>query len=119
MSYRKKISAFIGIVLLSIAISYYLGPKYSYVSEPLVIWGVVILPLLLLMLFLPTNIIASLKKFSLIYIPVVIFLLAVAPTSNTDIYGLDRELIAWFTSTLFLIISLLIIGWKSWKLRGK
>lgn len=119
MNYRKKISASIGIVLLSIVISYYLGPKYSYVSEPLVIWGVVILPLLLLMLFLPVNIVASLKKFSLIYIPVVILLLIITPTNNIDIYGLDRELIAWFTSGLFLVTSILIIIIKSWKLRGK
>ena len=36
------------------------------------------------------------------------------PSSN-----FDGEAAAWFTSGLFFIISILLIIWKSWRLRGK
>ena len=67
-------------------------------------------PLLLLFLFLSVKRVMDLKKFAVIYLPLTIILLAISPSSNAGIYGLDRELIAWFTSGLFLTISLLIIG---------
>jgi len=56
-------------------------------------------------------------KFAIPYLVLATILISISPSSNAGIYGLDSELIAWFTSGLFLIISLLIISIKSWKLR--
>ncbi|MBI5817012.1 MAG: hypothetical protein HZB09_01150 [Candidatus Yonathbacteria bacterium] len=40
-----------------------------------------------------------------------------APSSDGSLFPIDKEVMSWFTSVLFLFISLIIIGIKSWKLR--
>lgn len=56
------------------------------------------------------------KKFAVIYIPISLILIAVTP-ENAGFMNPDRELMTWFLSGLFLLISLAVIGIKSWKAR--
>lgn len=97
---------------------YCFDPYDEIIGQPLGFFSVVLFLITLILLFTKQAVFHLWLKFAIPYLILVTLLLAVAPTSNADIYGLDRELIAWFTSALFLIISLLIIGIKSWKLRG-
>ena len=135
MSYRKKIFLIGAVFVLtgaaSVLVTYIdifnLCPskdsiclyKLGEIGQPVTLGSISFIVILFILLFTKQAVFRSWLKFATPYLILSILLLAVAPTSNADIYGLDRELIAWFTSALFLVISLLIIGIKSWKLRGK
>jgi len=70
------------------------------------------------LLFSNSTIFQTWLKFAAVYIPLAAILFFIAPTDNADLYGLDSELIAWFTSGLFFVISLLIIIIKWFRSRG-
>ena len=76
----------------------------------------------LTLLFTREEVFHSWKKFVIVYLPIATILLFITAGESGGGIGLariDGEIISWFLSGLFLIISLLIIGIKSWRLRGK
>lgn len=72
----------------------------------------------LILLFAREEVFHSWKKFTIVYLPIAaIFLFLAAGESGGGIglASIDSEIISWFLSGLFLFISILIIGVKSWK----
>jgi len=135
MSYRKKI---VTLLLVSVGLfifAFLTDPISGNFCEPinydcnkllksdfgvgLFLFSAVFTSLSLTFLFTKQAVFRTWSKFAIPYLILAIALITISPSSNPGIYGLDSELIAWFTSGLFLIISLLIIAIKSWKLRGK
>lgn len=75
-----------------------------------------------ILLFLRSEIYASWWKFARIYLPLALLLILIMGLSSSDgSWGVsadfDAEITIWLTSGLFLVISLIIIAVKSWKLR--
>ena len=78
----------------------------------------------LILLFLREEVFRAWFKFARIYIPlalIFIFLSALSPGGGS--WGVsnnfDAEAATWFFSGLFLLISLILIARKSWKLKNK
>ena len=73
--------------------------------------------------FLKEGVYLSWKKFALWYIPIVAIILLISPQSGgggfNPGYGFDQESLTFFFSGLFAVISLILITYKSIKLRGK
>ena len=98
-----------------------LGP-YAFESEGVVLsmifFPAIIVLVSLILFFLKDEIFNSWLKFTKWYLPIAIILIVIFP-SHAGFLSPDRETITWLSAALFLIISLLIIGWKSWRLRGR
>ena len=82
------------------------------IGEPLFIGGLSLLLTFILLLFFSQEIFNVWKKFAVWYIPIAIILLAITPTSDSAFLAPDREIITWFTSIAFLVVSLIIIRYK-------
>lgn len=122
MSYRKKIGVLFVVAIVAFLIDiflYNLGSQFDYIGEPLGMFSAVLFLLSIILFFTKETVFRTWWKFAIPYIIFSILLIAISPSSNAGIYGLDSELIAWFTSGLFLIISLLIIAIKSWKSKSR
>ncbi len=133
MNHRKKI----GILLILSSIIFVVGYLIFYldtkeiccyrsadkIGQPLGIGGLSLSIIFLILLFTKEAVFNSWKKFGIWYIPLAAILIFLAPSSSGGSFGysmgFDREAVTMFTSGLFLIISLLIIITKSWRLRGK
>ena len=87
------------------------------ISQPLGLFSLFIGFLSLAIFFLREEIFHAWIKFARIYLPIAILLILWAPSSDSSLFPLDKEVMSLVTSVLFLFISLLIIGIKSWKLR--
>jgi lipopolysaccharide export LptBFGC system permease protein LptF len=65
----------------------------------------------------------SWKHFALWWLPLSAFFIFIASPTGGDGFGLDgmidREIVTWWFAGLFLLISLILITYKSIKLRGK
>ncbi len=76
----------------------------------------------LILLFTREEVFHSWKKFVIGYLPIALILLFLTAGESGGGIGfaaIDGEIISWWLAGLFLIISLLIIGIKSWKLRDR
>ncbi|MCK9351563.1 MAG: hypothetical protein WCT49_00615 [Candidatus Paceibacterota bacterium] len=86
------------IALLSLSLIIILPPLYFFRGEIYLAW----------------------RKFTLWYLPIVAILLIIArPSGGGMSFGFDRESLSFHFSAYFVIVSLVIIAVKSWKLRGK
>ena len=94
------------------------------IIEPL-LWS--FLPLVLISLiffFIRREVFIAWAKFAVVAFPLMLGILLYT-FNNTPVTGswisgpTDDQLASVLLPSLFVIISLLIIGWKSWKLRGK
>lgn len=141
MNYKKQIIlllsvlvviVFFGVLkLLNIQSEYCMGiiqcfPRliFSAPYQYFVLPSLAVIPILFIMLFLKENVYLSWRKFALFYIPIAAFFISLSPESSgngffTVSLGFTREVAAMTFSGLFLIISLILIGYKSLKLRQK
>jgi len=139
MGYRKRLYIYISVTIVAFISSVVLGlsEKFgicpsasSYVcinkaelwAEPLFFGSLSLFIILLILLFTKEAVWNAWKKFGIWYIPLTAFLIFIAPSSSGGSFGysmgFDREAVTMFLSAIFLVISLLIIAIKSWKLRG-
>ena len=140
MSYRKRLCIYIGVSLSGVligsifmnSIMFGICPvgtsicpfKYTNtIGQPLVLFLGSLSLIFLILLFTKEAVWITWKKFGIWYIPLAALLIFITPSSSGGSFGysmgLDREGVTMFFSALFLIISLIIIAIKSWKLRGK
>ncbi len=57
------------------------------------------------------------KKFSYAYMPFAVLLIFLAPNTSRNILGIDREFTSIWLSILYVIISLVLITYKSWRIK--
>ena len=138
MGYKKKLYIYIGITIVAFVVSMILGlyelfevctPFSSYTclniarfwAEALFFSSVSLFLTFLILLFTKEAVFSSWKKFGIWYIPLAALLIFLAPSSSGGSFGfsmgIDREGVTMFISAVFLIVSILIIVVKSWKLR--
>ena len=95
----------------------------SVIGQPFVLFFGSLFLIFFTLLFTKEAVWNKWKKFGIWYIPLATFLIFLAPSSSGGSFGysmgFDREGVAMFTSGLFLIISLIIITIKSYKLHQK
>ena len=117
MNYKKNIMILLVISFIATLVIFYffteMDPNWlSTFSLSLIFF---------ILLFTKEAIFNAWKKFGIWYILLTALLIFLAPSSSGGSFGysmgFDREGITMFLSALFLIISLLIIAIKSWKLR--
>jgi hypothetical protein len=89
------------------------------IGEPLSIFSVFLIASTFLLLFSSIRIFLSWLKFATFAIPLVAIWIFTTPvnTGGWVITPADRGEVAWFAGILFFIGSLIVIGWKWWKLR--
>ena len=138
--YRSKIKhifiySFV-IFLLAIALGVILTKNYTEIRsigydlthvldsliQTLGLFSLVIFVTSIILFFLREQIFHSWLRFAKWYLPIATLLILISSDSGGGLFigfggGYDREGMIWFTSGLFLIISLILIAVKSWKLR--
>ena len=89
-------------------------------GRPLIIGSFFLVFISIVTLFLRQEVFKTWSKFAMVAIPLGAILIALTPTQGNGSFAtpdIDREIITWFVSILFLAISLIIIAIKSNKLR--
>ena len=95
------------------------------VGQPLTLFSLVMLPILLTLFFLKDQVFAAWQKFALRYLPIAFGLIFLSYFSDSgggmgiDLFSFDSEQVSWLAASFFLIISLILIIYKSIKLRKK
>lgn len=137
MGYRKKvfyitgvsICGFLaGILLANLREAGICGTPFcrdiigDMIGVPVGFFSMILFTLSFILLFTREAVFYSWKKFAIVYLPIaaiLLFLTAGESGGGIGFAAIDGEIISWWLAGLFLSISLLIIGSKSWKLRGK
>ena len=92
-------------------------------GRPLIIGSFFLVFISIVTLFLRQEVFKTWSKFAMVAIPLGAILIALTPVQSSSgaIAGLgigeDRESVTWIASIVFLVISLLIVAIKSYKLR--
>lgn len=97
----------------------YLDSLDDNIGVPLILFSITSVIILLTLLFLREQIFYAWSKFSIIFLPLAIIFVAVAPEYRDVFFTLDKEAYTLSLATIFLVVSLLIIAIKSFKLRGE
>lgn len=88
----------------------------------IIILSLIIFPVFLvsaITYFLKDRVFLAWLKFSSIWIPLQVILSLLTPRyGGAGIISIDRGAVSFVLSALYLIISLVLIAYKSWKLRG-
>ena len=93
-----------------------LDPVSESVGQPLGIFSIVFVLLSLSILTVPTSF-SSLIRFSKYYLPIAAFLVILAPSTDSSVFGFDKEFMSWFLASIFLLTSLILIARKWWQIR--
>ena len=132
MGYKKQIFLLLAISVISFLIALVVlcesipsgncYGRWGEAGQTLGVFSITIFLLSLILLFLREEVFRAWFKFARIYIPltlVFIFLSALSPGGGSWGVGnnFDGEAATWFFSGLFLLISLILIVRKSWKLK--
>ena len=88
-------------------------PRAFSIGEPLTFGLIPFIPLLIILFFFSKEIFKTWGKFALVIIPLSIIVIISTPVSCHSILCFNKELMAWSLSILFLILSLIIIIYKS------
>jgi len=94
--------------------------NFSYIAFP--VWGVSLSVFIvsLFLFFVRQEIFKSWLYFFSLFIPLSILLISIAPEYTADIITpFTKQITTWWMASIFFLISLLIIGIKSWKLRKR
>ena len=121
------ISFVLSLLLLIISIKgtyYYCGGVYGKCVEILHLFSLVFFPVLplffffLVTYFMRDEVFQSWWRFARVWVPVSMIAILLAPTYASDwMFPVDKGRIAFFTSLLFMIISLILIIRTKWKLQ--
>jgi len=69
----------------------------------------------LLLLFFSDSYFIVWFRFAKYYLPIAAFLIIFSPTTDSSIFGFDKEFMSWFLSGLFLVVSIIIIFYKHFR----
>lgn len=136
MSYKKKVLLILLVSIFGFITAFILtspgslglcplGDKFCFdpydeiIGQPLGILSVCLFFLSLVLLIAHEQVFRVWSKFTIIFFPVAIALIAITPSISGSIDPVEREPVTLFLATIFLIVSLLIIAIKSFQLRGK
>lgn len=129
MKYKKIIASLASLSLLGVLLGVFVvcQPDQNgictgkYYDSAFSVWGgsLIIFVISVILFFVREEVFRSWKSFAYWWIPVSAFLILLAPSQSGGLISIDRELVTWWMSGLFLLLSIAIIGWKSWKLKGK
>lgn len=134
---KTKIVQFVPIILsiLLIAFSYFagkcgvtetcayytnFGPYAMSVLEPSLLFTFCLLPIAIILMFVPRTIFQSWFRFAMWFVPLSVVLIAITPvTSNSwmPLFFISREEVSWYLGALFAVISLILIIWKYFSAR--
>ncbi len=111
------------LLVIQAGLIYYLK-FFTGIGGSLYAFSVASIPILLLLVLSREEIFLGWWKFSVVWVLLSGFVIALTPEyGGGGGFGLDlsfhRELVGQFMATGYFIISLLIIAWKSFQLRGK
>ena len=114
----------LGFVSENMCGSYQCEDILDSIAVPLGFFTIAIFPIAIILLFRPKPIFNSWWRFAKIYLPIALTLILIMGFSSDDgSWGVgadfDAEITIWLTASLFLIISLILIIYKSIKLRKK
>ena len=130
MNHRKILGILLGLSLLGIVVGLIflypekigvcspndrecIYPRAFSIGEPLTFGFIPFIPLLIILFFFYKEIFKTWGKFALVIIPLSIIVIISTPVSCHSILCFNKELMAWSLSILFLILSLIIIIYKS------
>ena len=104
------------------ALGYNLAHSIDNSIQTLGFFTLALIVLSLILFFLREQVFHSWVKFTKWYLPIALLLILISSDTGGGLFigfggGYDREGMIWFTTGLFLVISLLIIIIKSWRLR--
>jgi hypothetical protein len=93
--------------------------KIYSIGNPIFILLIPIAATAFILLFFHRKIFFAWIKFVAVALPLAVLWVFNTPVTSRgwDVIPSDREGVAWFAGTLFLIGSLIVIGWKWWRLR--
>ncbi|HEY4478786.1 MAG TPA: hypothetical protein VI981_00260 [Candidatus Paceibacterota bacterium] len=98
--------------------------NYEIISVPILLFSLLTLVCSVVLYFMRSGVFYSWVKFTLWWVPLSVILIAITPEYGGS--GLDggipsfgREVVIWFMAGGFFVLSLLIIAWKSFRLRKK
>jgi len=97
----------------------YLDSLDNNLGIPLALFSIISIFILLILLFLREQVFHMWSKFAIIFLPIAIIFVAITPEYRDVFFSFDKEMYTLFFATIFLIVSLLIIAIKSFRLRGK
>lgn len=128
MSYKKIIASLAFVSLLGALFGVFVicQPDQNgicmgqYYNSAFSVWGgsLAVFVVSVLLFFVREEAFNTWKTFAYWWIPLSIFLIFLAPSQGRGLISIDRELVTWWMSGLFLFLSLILIAWKSWRLRG-
>ena len=84
-----------------------IGEPLFFISAPLIIIGFILL-------FVSENVYKSWKKFAMVFVPIEVIIIFSVPT-RANMFDPDREMVALWLSSLFLLLSIVIILLKHFR----
>lgn len=119
---RKNLFRYFSIFLLLVAGIIYYNTYFTNLGTFLFSFSLSVSLILVLLSFLRQEVTNTCAKFAAIWIPLSFVSFLLAPKYRTGGYlplGPDKEFVAQLMAAGLLVISLLIIAWKSFQLRDK
>ena len=109
------------IVAIIIGIYIYFTKNFTGLRSSILAFVFLSAPVLLWLSFLDYKFFSVWSKFSLAWLFFSIYIIAITPEygGNSFFPGPDRSTIGWLMAALFLLVSLVLIARKSWKLKNK
>lgn len=122
-NYTFVLKTLVLLLVIQAGLIYYLK-FFTGIGGSLFAFSIVAIPILLLLLLSRREIFSGWWKFALAWVLLSGFVIALTPEyGGGGGFGLDlsfhRELVGQFMAAGFFVISLIIIAWKSFQLRGK
>lgn len=101
----------------------FLDRMYLYTINPLFYFAISLLPIFLVLVFVPRSIFKSWLRFTTWAVPITFILIFLTPDSNpgayTDFFPFYRDDAARLAGGVFTVVSLVLIIWKSVTSRRK
>lgn len=117
-SYKKIIGLVIP-VLMIIATVIYTTKTFTSLGTVIFLFSLVSIFIFLALLFATQQVFIAWSRFAMVYLPIAAALIIATPTSKESIIDFDKESLAVFLSVILFVVSMVIIGVKSFKLRKK
>lgn len=88
--------------------------------EPVVLFSVYFFIVSIFLFFINDNIFLKWFKFAMIWMVLTVTVIVISPkTSHDALFTIDKEMVSIWMSSLFAIISIIILAYQSYKLRKK
>lgn len=134
MNYKKKtalllLGSIVGLILAFILTSpsslglcspndkFCFDPYDEIIGQPLGVFSACLFIISLILLIVREQVFKAWSKFSIIFLPIAIVLIEISPSTSGSIDPIEKEPVTLLSAAIFLIVSILIISIKSFKLR--